>query len=311
MSCGNCKLDRFIDIVFMPFSIGIVFFRYFGLVGWFVLTVSLCQELLTALVTNTMVTWDDLPNKILLFVAFVPVLELMWWIAINSLIKFCGDISSTAYYTALSEFIKAPCQDNRGCHHFWVIIFLMIGLGTFPVLIFGFMFDSPIMPLITVFVTCSFIPSTWTFARILLASWVALIKLIPLHRCKRAQPQENGIPEGTVSSAPLIEASERPQEEGTSNPKPPLPIELLDVSEWLDFMISPSSIFSLLRVRQWSWRFVPSALMMCVWIGLLVMDIYRDRMMEDGSDNNTFIAYLDEISADMCKIGRASCRERV
>jgi hypothetical protein len=205
----------------------------------------------------------------------------------------------------LSKFLKVPCQKSYNRDHFWLIIFLIIGLGTFPVIIFDFLLDSPVTFLIRIFVSCSFGPSVLTFAMVLFTGWIALINPKLLHGGCRPEEIEN--PPGRLNPAPLLSPSERSQSQGTENESPllqapergqpeeieneplllqvserqqaegmenragqlqtsersqaegmeneapqaeslKLPIELLDVCQWFEFMTSKSSIRSPLRL---------------------------------------------------------------
>jgi hypothetical protein len=297
------------------------------------MTVSLCRELFTAFITNTMASWPDLPNQILLFIVLVPFLGLMWWIGVNTFKHFFRDCKETLHPSALFEFVNRQWSTTSVWRRFVVIIFLILCLGTLLGFICDFVLDLPVRIFMTILVGSSFIPPIVTFARVIIGCWMSLITTIRwqisggperadrrlnstalLESCEKSHEQQVESSGGTTNSGPLITVSGISQEQevkssgATTGQKPVsqtekktrLPIEFLDVSGWSAFMDSQSSIFILIRKHEWSWHFFPAALMICVWIGMIVMDIRRHITFENDSENDKIRNYLFEVANVMC-----------
>jgi hypothetical protein len=272
------RKQHLLDGIFTLFSIiytGVIFlFSYFGLVEWFVLTFSLLITLLVSLVSNTLSNWSDCPNRILLFLAMIPIFELMISINLSIFTGFFRQIDRLSPST-IAHFVDVSWRTNSILSRLHVIASFVIGAIFLVLLILSItaFVGHPTAKYVPIAICgCSGVTPVLAVLRVFLACWQVLVwpRPSPLSTVYDAVPSETVgqlafiIPNG--DDIPLINPLDA--------------IGLIPPSNWIVFVRDRSSILTLLRAKKMTWRYIPAAIIFGVWTALLVTDIIRQVRFE-------------------------------
>jgi hypothetical protein len=260
-------------------SIVIVIFWYLGLVGWFILTISLFASILASLVTNTLASWEDLPNQILLFITMVPVFELMGWINSRVLVGFFNNLTANLGPVAFSKFVKGHWNSDSRWQRGALVSFLVVALFVVVGVVVKLSLNQD-MGLLPVILICSFAPPVFATGRVVIACWASLLVKPTDYEPLPIDDTALAPPDAAVSPAPQTSILDS--------------IGFLSVADWLKYIASPDR-----SLRRLSWRLVPALVMLGVWIALVGLDITRHIAVEKG-DHSALVAYLEDVAGYMC-----------